>query len=180
MSDEYAVVSGRLAFANGLKEKSEKGRYGTAFILDEGQEEKIKPVLAAAIQAQWGAKPPAGLRNPLRPQAEKEWAGLGDSGYYINAYTKFEPVIVNEALERVIDPAEIYSGRYANLKLNAYTYDTDGNRGVGLGLVAVQLQAHGDRLGGKSEEQVLEGFAAGQPVKPASGGSLDDPFGDMV
>lgn len=60
-----------------------------------------------------------------------------------------KPGLVDEDVEEVIDPAQVYSGRWARAVITAFTYDTKGNKGVSFSLDHVQLLDHDDRLDGR-------------------------------
>ena len=53
--------------------------------------------------------------------------------------TKIEPYEIEE---------KVYSGCYAQCILNLYVYNSNGNKGVGVGLSGVRKVKDGDRLGG--------------------------------
>jgi len=68
--------------------------------------------------------------------------------HYVNCSTKEPPGIVDAALKPITERREVYPGRWANISVNAYGYDTSGNKGVTLGLNNVQLLKHAAPLGG--------------------------------
>jgi hypothetical protein len=45
------------------------------------------------------------------------------------------------------DPSDIYSGCYAKVSMEAFAYNSNGNKGVTFGLRAVKKVADGERLG---------------------------------
>ena len=47
----------------------------------------------------------------------------------------------------IIDPEEVYSGCYGRASINFYAFNTNGNRGVGVGLNNIQKLSDGDHLG---------------------------------
>ena len=48
----------------------------------------------------------------------------------------------------ILDKTEVYSGCYARLSVSLYPYNTNGNRGVAVGLNHIQKIADGEPLGG--------------------------------
>ncbi|MFX3708021.1 ssDNA-binding protein, partial [Streptococcus suis] len=45
---------------------------------------------------------------------------------------------------------DVYSGVFASVSMNAYAYNTAGNKGISCCLNNVQILAKGDYLGGRS------------------------------
>ena len=70
--------------------------------------------------------------------------------YFMNVKSKTKPGLVDENRDPIIDGNEIYSGCYANVSLNGFAYNTQGNKGVSFALRAVRKVADGDYLGGRS------------------------------
>jgi len=59
------------------------------------------------------------------------------------------PGCVDENLQPLLEP--IKSGDYGRVHVNAYGFDTAGNRGVGFGLQNVQLLERGESLSGRED-----------------------------
>lgn len=59
------------------------------------------------------------------------------------------PGCVDENLQPLMEP--IKSGDYGRVSVNAYGFDTAGNRGVSFGLQNVQLLERGESLGGRTD-----------------------------
>lgn len=57
-----------------------------------------------------------------------------------------KPQIIDASNAEVIEPHEVYAGRWARFTVRAFAYDTDGNRGVSFGLQNAQLLDHGEPL----------------------------------
>ena len=64
--------------------------------------------------------------------------------------SKSKPQIIDKYKNPVDLEDEVYSGVYARVSLNAYAYNTAGNKGISCGLNNVQIVAQGDYLGGRS------------------------------
>ena len=69
----------------------------------------------------------------------------------MNASSTRKPGIVDRKLQPIIDPAEIYSGMWANVDLAFNTYDMNGNKGIKVYLNNVQKVRDDDALGGAAE-----------------------------
>ena len=59
------------------------------------------------------------------------------------------PGCVDENLQPLMEP--IKSGDYGRVQINAYGFDTAGNRGVAMGLQNVQLLERGESLSGRED-----------------------------
>ncbi len=79
----------------------------------------------------------------------------------ITASAKQQPVIVGLDMQNIINPADVYSGCYIRANINFFAYNSNGNKGVGCGLNAVQKIGDGDPLGGRvSVEEAFGGVNA--------------------
>lgn len=98
----------------------------------------------------WGGKLPKNLHLPLRDGDEEradeapEYAGM----YFLNATCREKPAIVDDAGNEIIDPSEIYSGCWGRAGFNLFAYDSNGNRGIGVGLNTIQKLEDDEHLGG--------------------------------
>lgn len=64
----------------------------------------------------------------------------------MTASAKLQPSIVGLNMENIINPAEVYSGCYIRANINFFAYNTNGNKGIGCGLNAVQKIEDGEPL----------------------------------
>lgn len=106
----------------------------------------ITPLTQIAMNC-WQASKESKVRGtakhkPLKEQKNNagKYDGFGEQGFYFDAKTTnpvdvFGPDMVKIPVDR------IKGGYWARLKLRAYSYDKNGNWGVGFGLQAVQLIA---------------------------------------
>lgn len=69
--------------------------------------------------------------------------------WVFTASTSDRPGCVDENLQPLMEP--IKSGDYCRVSLNAYGFDTAGNRGVSFGLQNVQLLERGESLTGRTD-----------------------------
>lgn len=56
----------------------------------------------------------------------------------MTASAKLQPSIVGLDMQAIINPADVYSGCYVRANINFFAYNTNGNKGIGCGLNAVQ------------------------------------------
>lgn len=97
--------------------------------------------------------------TPLRDgDEEKEEFELYAGCYFLKAKANKAPGVVDQHLQRIIDPDEVYSGCYARVQINFFPFNTAGNAGIGAGLMNVQKVADGEHLdaGYSSPEDVFE------------------------
>ena len=105
----------------------------------------------------------------------------------MTASAKMQPSIVGLDMQNIINPVEVYSGCYIRANINFFAYNTNGNKGIGCGLNAVQKIEDGDPLtarvsaeeafGGSNTYGAVPGqyIPSGQPVQyqaqaPVQGG----------
>lgn len=118
----------------------------------------LKTVILDAAKEKWaskmkGADFPKWLKNPLRDgDIEEDKMDLSEyqNKYFVNCTSKNAPVVVdkNPKIELTESDKKIYSGCYVNASINFYAFDVSGNKGVAVGLNAVQFHAEGEALGG--------------------------------
>lgn len=155
------VVTGvvRLSFANIWEPKSINGgdpKYSVSLLIPKNDTETVKAIEAAievAIQAGigkfGGKRPPIGaLKLPLRDgdteREDEAYAGH----FFLNANSKNPPQIVDTQVAPILDRGEVYSGCYARVSINFYAFNTNGNRGVAVGLGNIQKIRDGEPLSG--------------------------------
>ncbi len=115
-----------------------------------------------AIKAKWPGKRPANLRDPFRDGDSKELDGYAGH-VYLRVRSKQKPGVVDASVQPILEPGEIYAGAYVRASVNAYAYETNGNRGVAFGLQNIQKLADGERFGGggSKAEDDFEAAAGG-------------------
>lgn len=109
---------------------------------------ELKAAAQAAAKEKWGDKIPPGLKSPFRSGAEKSHLdGFGPDVVFITATTKQKPGLVDQRLQPIENSQEFYSGCYARATVNAFAYDTAGNKGVSFGLQNLQKVRDGAPFG---------------------------------
>ena len=117
-------------------------------------------------QKVFGGNVPPVCRTPLydgdgvRPSGEA--FGEECRGHLVmTASAKLQPSIVGLNMENIINPAEVYSGCYIRANINFFAYNTNGNKGIGCGLNAVQKIEDGEPLTARvSAEEAFGGSNA--------------------
>jgi hypothetical protein len=168
-----------LAAPQPKKKATDKSKYSAALVFAPGTD--LAPMIAAAeaaVEEKWGAKGlekfrKGGLRSPFRRDAEAK--GYESGSVFINARSDNQPGLVYLHAEpgtnkpAKVEPEKIkdvfYPGAIVRAQLSAFTYDTDGNKGVSFGLNNIQKLAEGERIDG--HEDASEVFDADLSAAPA-------------
>ena len=165
------VITGpdtRFSYVNLLEPKSTNGgtpKYSASIIIPKSDTLTIKKIndatLAAYNEGQSklkgnGRSVPAlsAIKTPLR---DSELEGKDDEAYadsyFLTANSITKPGIVDKDLQPIIEPSEIYSGFYGRASLTFYAFNSNGNRGIAVGLNNVQKLREGEPLGGHSRAE---------------------------
>lgn len=159
------VVTGkvRFSYANVFSptamNEGETPKYGVSILIDKSDKNTMAKIEAAIKEAIAVGKSKLADKNgnviesklklPVRDgDVERE----GDEGYanvfFINASSLKRPGIVDADLNPIVDQDEFYSGCYGRASLNFYAFNSQGNKGIAVGLNNLQKLEDGDRLDG--------------------------------
>ncbi|WP_200813127.1 DUF2815 family protein [Helcococcus massiliensis] len=158
------VVTGevRLSYVNLWEPKASlaggKEKYSASVIIPKSDKktlEAIQKAIDAAIEegiGKFGGKKPnpKTIKLPLRDGDEERDDEAYKNSYFLNANSITQPQIVDRRVQPIVETSEIYSGIYARVSLNFYAFNTNGNKGVAVGLGNVQKLRDGDPLGGRT------------------------------
>jgi len=143
--------------------------------LEDGAYQLLRQNIMAAAREKWGDKAEGmfrsgQLRNPIRDAAERsKYQGFTAGRKFINLVTKNPPGVVDKHLLKAM-PEDVYPGALVCASYRAFPYDTNGNRGVSLGLQNVMiLDTSLPRIDGKLAADA--DFADMAETPPASGGA---------
>lgn len=143
------VYKARLNALNGKDEYSLMAIFGKDVDLTA-----MRDAAKAAAEQKWGTDPSKipKLRSPFRDQGEKRKNGVlppeyEDGAIFCNFKSHRAPGIVDQEVQHVNDEARVYAGVYLRATVNAYAYDSKGNRGVSFGLENIQIVRDGEPLG---------------------------------
>lgn len=152
MSTKLVTKNVRLSYANIFKPKAmsagQPEKYSVCLLIPKKDKTQVKKIQAAIEEEkkEWAerfgkGKIPAGLKSPLRDGDEEkdveehpEYAGM----YFMNASSESKPILFDQEGDEILDQSEIYSGCWARASVNLFSYDTNGNRGIGAGLNAIK------------------------------------------
>ncbi len=161
MSTKVVTGTVRFSYLNVFKPKAigegQDPKYSVCLLIpkkDKATLAKIRQAIEAEKKAgaaeKWKGKIPANLKTPLRDGDEEradehpEYAGM----YFINANSTNRPILLDEEKEEILDQTELYSGCWGRANVNFYTFDVNGNRGIAVGLNALQKKRDDEPLGG--------------------------------
>lgn len=149
---------------------ADKAKYSVCLLIPKTDTETVnmvKECIAAAEEkgksSKWGGKIPAKRNSPLRDGDEEEKGGEYEGMYFMNASSRNTVgvrVLENGKVVEALDQDDFYSGCWGAAAVNFFAYDSNGNKGVGVGLNNVIKTRDDKRLSG--------------------GSSADADFGDMV
>lgn len=89
-------------------------------------------------------------KNPIKDCAEKDLDGYDEGWHFINVKSGYQPSVVDQRRQEIIDPERIYAGCWVRMHINAWCWDHPvGGKGVSFSLNAVQLVRDGERLDGR-------------------------------
>lgn len=118
----------------------------------------------------------------VRPSSGEPFGEECRGHMVMTAAAKLKPSIVGLDMNEIINPAEVYSGCYIRANINFFAYSSNGNKGIGCGLNAVQKIEDGEPLtarvsaeeafGGTNTYTAVPGMATPftyqQPMQPAT------------
>lgn len=163
-TNKLKVITGvlsRLSFFHGWEPVSINGgpeRYSVSVLIPKDDTETVKAIeeaIDAAIEegiAKFGGKKPnkSALKLPLRDGDTERDDPAYKGHYFVNANSRTAPQIVDRNLNPILDRDEVYSGCYARVSLTFYAFNSNGNKGVAVGLGNIQKIKDGTPLGGRS------------------------------
>lgn len=109
--------------------------------------EALKTAARVAALARWpdAASRPT-LKNPFRDGNEKKLDGYKDT-ITVRASSSKQPAIYDGQRLPITQESLVYAGCYCRATVNAFAYDTDGNRGVSFGILGLQKVRDGQAFG---------------------------------
>lgn len=149
----------RLSYANiwtpvAIEEGADK-KYSASLLIRKDDKETLEAIEKATDTARkegvgkFGGKIPAKLKLPLRDgDDERPDDEAYKNCYFINVTSKNKPGIINILKEEITDENEVYSGAWVIASLNFYAFNSNGNKGVAVGLNNLIKVADDTRLSG--------------------------------
>lgn len=155
----YATLSFPHLFTPRPRAEGTKPVYSCSLLFDEASQaspeyKKMQTAVVDTAKEKFG--PTVAMKSlvlPFRDAGEKEYKGYLPGMTYINCSrdpAMFGPVgIVNQRLQQVLDPNEIYPGLIVRALLEPFAWANTGRKGVSFGLVHIQIVKKGERIDGR-------------------------------
>lgn len=144
----------------------------------------INAAIEAGVTAKWnGVRPPAPAicvhdGDGARPSDGQPFGQECKGHWVFTASCKADhpPFVVDGQVQKIIDPAQVYSGCYGNVNVSFFAYANSGKKGIGCGLNGIQKTRDGEPLG--SAVTAEEAFTAiPNSAAPAGWGAPTAPAG---
>jgi len=151
---------------------------------DKATVKLIKEAMKVAAADKFKDKIPKKMWNPLRDGDKEGVGGVPEDvepgsepygkHYFMNIKNKRKPQVVDQNKQHVIDPDSFVSGDYCRVHINAFGFDTKGNKGVSFGLNSIQIVKKGEPLDGRvAAEKVFDEIEEAEDME-----GEEDPFVD--
>ncbi len=159
MSTKVITGKCRLSYVNIFKSRSfvegQDAKYSVCLLIPKDDKKTLKKIKAAideaiqeGVSSKWNGKKPVNLKLPLRDGEEREAeAEEYEDMMFLNANSQQKPGIVDKDLNEILDPDEVYSGCWGRASINFFPFNSNGNKGIGVGLNNIQKLSDGDPLG---------------------------------
>lgn len=156
----------RLSYVNLFVPKAPKGsteaRYSCTILIPKSDtttkqriDAAIQAALAEGIGKVWGGTQPPKLNMPIndgdgvRPSDGMPYGPECKGHWVLNASSKLPPQVVDQNVQPIINPTDVYSGMYGIVSMSFFAYNNN-SKGISCGLGNVQKYADGEPLGGRS------------------------------
>jgi hypothetical protein len=164
-------------FTPRIVQQGQDPKFSANFILPANFDwSQVQAAVQEAINEKWGANVPPNLKMPWDtvPALDKNNQPAPHAGEYFlksNCQADSRPQVVDQNVNPIIDQSQIFAGCIVNAYVQAYGYDKQVNKGVSLGLNAIQLvdNVNVTRMGGGGRD-ATEVFQAvpGSPAPTAA------------
>lgn len=162
-------------------QQGQDAKYSTTILVpktDMAAKQRIDAAIQAAVQAgiseKWGGQKPPILAIPVydgdgvRPSDGMPF-GAECKGHWVFTASSKQPIsVVDQSIQPILDQTQVYSGMYARVSVTFFPYNSNGKKGVGCGLNAVQKVSDGEPLGGGVSADEAFGGANGYTGQAAA------------
>lgn len=165
INNKTKVITGmvRFSYANVWEPKSINGgdeKYSVSLIIPKTDTKtiaEIKTAIEAAKEdgkAKFSGKIPGNIKLPLRDgDIDRSDDEAYSNSYFINANSKDRPQIVDKYVNPILDQGEFYSGCYGKASISFYAFNSNGNKGIAVGLGNLQKISDGEPLSGRTRAE---------------------------
>ena len=146
----------RISFPHLFKPYAPKGsanepKYSCDMLFtDKAAVEKIQKACAQILTQKFGSdktKWPK-LKYPvIKDGNEKENITGYEGTKYVTARSNSQPTVVDRDKQEILEERTVYAGAYCRAQISLYWYEMAGNKGIGVGLNAVQFVKDGPSFG---------------------------------
>jgi len=159
-------------------------KYQAALLLPPDYD--LKPLavcVKAAMIDKWGKVVKLTARNaPVKKCDDRdiELAGYDEGWRYLNAKSGYQPSVLDQKKQVILDEARVFAGCWCRFHLAAYAWEhAQGGKGVSFSLNSVQLVREDARLGGRKAATEVFGTVEVEDVNVGSDLD-DDEMGDLL
>lgn len=178
----------RLSYVNVFEPQTRPGsteaKYGVTVLLPKSNT-AAKAAIDAAISAAFetgATKAWNGVRPPQpsicvhdgdgpRPSDGQPYGAECKGCWVFTASSKNAPGVVDAAVQKILDPREIYSGVWGRVNVSFFPYNNNGKKGIGCSLNHVQKLRDGEPLVDRVSTEDAFGAPAGAAT-PAYGSAM--------
>lgn len=165
INNKTKVITGmvRFSYANVWEPKSINGgdeKYSVSLIIPKTDTKTIAEIKAAIEaakeegKAKFGGKIPGNIKLPLRDgDVDRPDDEAYSNSYFINANSKDRPQIVDKNVKPILEQGEFYSGCYGKASITFYAFNSNGNKGIAVGLGNLQKISEGEPLSGRTRAE---------------------------
>lgn len=143
----------------------------------------IAQAIDAGVSSKWnGVRPPQPAicvhdGDGPRPSDGSAFGEECKGCWVFTASTKQPPFVVDEYVQNIIDPTNVYSGMWGNVNVTFFAYNNAGKKGIGCGLNGVQKIRDGETLGGQiTAQEAFKAVGAPPTAAPAYAPPAVDPI----
>ncbi|NVP35933.1 DUF2815 family protein [Listeria monocytogenes] len=139
-------------------DESQEKKYSVCLIIDKTDKKTVKAIKSAIKELKeskeainiWGGKngtAPKNLKTPLRDgDEERDEMEEFEGKYFVNANSKRQPGVINKK-RKELTVEEFYSGCYGRVSIDLYAYNSNGSKGIAVGLNNLLFLEDGEPLG---------------------------------
>lgn len=168
---------------------TDPAKYSCAFLIDKRDKRNLGILQKAIMETIEAGRAKLGNVNPKRldrgiRNGDEKFTDDSESaimnGYeghwYINAKAgeTHPPQIVDNRRRPITDESKVYSGCFVNVFIDLYAYSSEGNKGIGFGLLGIQKVADGEPLGSTFSSDLFDEFEADYEEENDFGSQFDD------
>ncbi|MBC1616400.1 DUF2815 family protein [Listeria booriae] len=140
-------------------DEGQEEKYSVCLIIDKSDKKTIKAIKNAINELKedkaainlWGGKngkAPKNLKIPLRDgDEERDEMEEFEGKYFVNANSKRQPGVINTKRKELTSEEDFYSGCYGRASIDLFAYNSNGSKGIAVGLNNLLFLEDGEPLG---------------------------------